>query len=54
MGEDPVPAFHANTWATYMMIEVIAAIPAQWPAVAMCPVAQKEIAKSRRFRSAAT
>jgi hypothetical protein len=28
-----------------MMTEVTAAIPAVWPAVAMCPVVQKEIAK---------
>jgi hypothetical protein len=28
-----------------MRTEVMAAIPAMWPAVAMCPVVQKEIAK---------
>ncbi len=40
-----MPASHANSWTTYMTIEVMAAIPAVWPAVAMCPVVQKEIAK---------
>ena len=29
----------------YVRNEAMAAIPAVWPAVAMCPVVQKEIAK---------
>ena len=37
--------FHANSWTTYVRNEAMAAIPAVWPAVAMCPVVQKEIAK---------
>ena len=41
----PSAFLHANSWATYMMNEVMAAIPAVWPAVAKCPVVQKEIAK---------
>jgi len=36
---------HANSWATYVRKEAMAAIPAVCPAVAMCPVVQKEIAK---------
>ena len=42
--------FHANSWTTYVRNEAMAAIPAVWPAVAMCPVVQKEMQKSRRFR----
>ena len=36
---------HANSWATYVRNEAMAAIPAVWPAVVMCLVVQKEIAK---------
>src|SRR6185437_990820 len=41
----PSCLLHANSWTTYMTIEVMAASPAVWLAVAMCPVVQKAIAK---------
>jgi hypothetical protein len=41
----PSCLLHANSCATYITTELMAAIPAVWPAVAMCPVVQKEIAK---------
>jgi hypothetical protein len=37
--------FHANSWTMYERNEAMAANPAVWPAVVICPVIQKEIAK---------
>src|SRR5689334_19942222 len=41
----PSCQFHTNSCTTYMRIEVTAVSAAVCPAVAMCPVVQKEIAK---------